>query len=485
MTTAPTFRDDMAEQLQRAPWVALSMLIHAVAIVIVLLIPTQSVIAQPKALTMLPPEEVIVIDELEPKEPDPVEPKEPDDPELKEIELTNEHQSVEAAEDFSEPMEEFTPQDYSHAVGFGPSRPLGPRGTGRAKLRKSNPPTVLAIESALDWLRRHQDEDGRWDADGFMKHDGEQPCDGPGSAVHDVGVTGLALLAFLGDGSDLRRGPHRDVVKKAVRWLRQQQDSETGLFGSTSSAAFIYDHAIAALAMVEAYGLSDAQILRDDAQRGLDYLASHRNPYGVWRYQPQDGDNDTSVTGWCLMAYKRGRVFGLTVEDRAFTACAGWFDEVTDASTGHCGYTRRGELSSRHPGDHAVRFPADNNESMTAVGLMSRFLLRQDPAQHPVMLAAADRVLRAPPRWDDHGSIDHYTWYYATYALYQLGGARWKSWSKKLTDAVVKTQRDDGTARGSWDPVGVWGEDGGRVYSTAILALTLEAYYRYTRVIVR
>ena len=29
---------------------------------------------------------------------------------------------------------------------------------------------------------------------------------------------------------------------------------------------------------------------------------------------------------------------------------------------------------------------------------------------------------------------------------------------------------------GSWDPKCAWGEDGGRVYSTAILVLTLEAY---------
>ena len=49
----------------------------------------------------------------------------------------------------------------------------------------------------------------------------------------------------------------------------------------------------------------------------------------------------------------------------------------------------------------------------------------------------------------------------------------------------MRTQRTDGPYVGSWDPVGVWGEDGGRVYATATLVLTLEAYYRYTRVLVR
>ena len=48
-----------------------------------------------------------------------------------------------------------------------------------------------------------------------------ESCDGAGNPVHDVGVTGLALLAFLGDGSTMRSGPYKDVVKKAVKWLRK------------------------------------------------------------------------------------------------------------------------------------------------------------------------------------------------------------------------------------------------------------------------
>ena len=65
-----------------------------------------------------------------------------------------------------------------------------------------------AVAEGHQWLAAHQDEDGKWDCDGFMKHDSadSEICDGPGNAVHDVGVTGLALLAFLGDGSTMRAG---------------------------------------------------------------------------------------------------------------------------------------------------------------------------------------------------------------------------------------------------------------------------------------
>jgi hypothetical protein len=186
------------------------------------------------------------------------------------------------------------------------------------------------------------------------------------------------------------------------------------------------------------------------------------------------------------MAYKSAQDFGLDVNGQAMERSAFWLDEMTDPVTGRCGYTARGEMSSREPGDHAARFPPQKGEALTAVALMCRFFLGQDPRQTPAMQQAADLLLKKPPVWrEDEGVIDHYYWYYGTYALYQMGGRHWHSWSKHLTRAVIKTQRSDGDYLGSWDPVGVWGDEGGRVYSTAMLVLTLEAYYRYTRVFVR
>ena len=344
--------------------------------------------------------------------------------------------------------------------------------------------TPGAIELGLEWLKVHQDPDGMWDADEFMKHcdESSEICKGAGSAVHDVGVTALALLAFLGDGSTMNTGPYRDVVKNAVRWLREQQ-GENGLYGTSASHDYIYDHTLAALAMIEAYGLSNSILLKRYAQGGLNYLESHRNPYSVWRYQPQDGQNDTSVTSWAVRAYKSAMDFGLEVNWTALKNASLWFDDVTNGN-GQAGYTQRGEPSSRHPGDHSKRFPSDRGEALTAAVLRSRFLLGQTPQKDQIMTTAADSILSKPPLWDENaGTIDHYYWYYATHALYRMGGARWTTWSGHLSGAVVDTQRMDGNFRGSWDPIGVWGEDGGRVYSTAMMLLTLQAYYRSTRLI--
>jgi hypothetical protein len=363
---------------------------------------------------------------------------------------------------------------------------FGGRSTGRKALVEGGAQrTARAIELGLEWLKRHQDDDGKWDADGFMKHDaGGAPTDGAGNPSHDVGVTGLALLAFLGDGNTMRSGPYRDVVKNAVRWLREQQDPSTGLFGTRASNEFVYDHAIATLAIVEAYGLSDYRLLRPTAQAAIDYLERHRNPYSVWRYQPRDGDNDMSVTGWCLMAYRSAQDFELDVNGQALKLAEAWIDEMTDPVSGRTGYAARGSVSSRRAGDHARRFPHDSGECMTAVALFSRFLLGQSPDRQSIMVPQADLILKKPPAWQkDPGRIDHDYWYHGTNAMYQMGGRWWDRWQKSLDDALVAPQRDDGNFRGSWDPAGVWGEDGGRVYSTALSCLTLEAYYRYARMV--
>ncbi|MBK8100804.1 MAG: terpene cyclase/mutase family protein [Planctomycetes bacterium] len=484
---AMSFPDLMAEQLRRAPWILLSALLHGTALLLLwALLPTHA-----KASPMAAAE--VQFANQPPLDQPPPPPEPPTVTETSEVTPTIADVDLPATDDAT-PAEStaFDPFDVdrelaSATVGIAGGPRFGPTGRGQ----RGGPggggtplPACKAIENGLQWLAAHQDDDGRWDADGFMKHDlAGEPCDGPGNPVHDVGVTGLALLAFLGDGSTLRTGPYKENVRRAVRWLREQQHADTGLFGSTSSHDFIYDHAIAAYAMCEAYGLSDSATIKRNAQAGIDYLERHRNPYAVWRYQPRDGDNDASVTGWCVMAYESAKDHGLLVNANALRLAATWIDEATGPD-GHCGYQRRGEPGSRHPGDHGTRFPVEKSEAMTAVGLFCRYFLGQDHRDSPVMVAAADRLLQRPPVWDPRaGTIDEYYWYYGTYALYQRGGEPWVRWSKHLHGAVVKTQLQDGNQKGSWDPIGAWGQDGGRVYSTAILTLTLEAHYRYTRLV--
>jgi hypothetical protein len=205
------------------------------------------------------------------------------------------------------------------------------RQPARAEPQVVVPPAAMTkmAANAVEWLVRHQDEDGKWDADGFMNHDKNGvPCDGPGNATYDVGVTGLALLTLLAEGNTVRAGPRRENVRLAVKWLQEQQQ-ENGLFGTNATTDFIYSHAIATYAMSEAYGLSDHRPIKAAVQKGIDYIQAARNPYGVWRYQPRDNDNDSSVTTWCLLALASANFFGLPVDEAASKAVSVWFDGVT------------------------------------------------------------------------------------------------------------------------------------------------------------
>ena len=500
-TEEPNFEQLLAAQLRHAPWLGLSLLAHGLVLTVIAMLPPpprpgERVLTSYVPLAQDLPE--TPAENQPPPEPRADEPQLPlpQPTELADQPATDGQEgSADAAaldpsafdsgRNDTGPVSAHAGTGWSTPLGLGGGAASGGGRPGRKGKAGGRAAENLAIHAGLRWLARHQDDDGKWDADEFMKHDREgQRCDGPGNAVHDVGLTGLALLAFLGDGHTLRSGTYQETVRKGVSWLKDQQQ-ENGLLGSNASHDFVYDHAIATLALCEACGLSAHKTLRPIVQRALGYLSAHKNPYGVWRYQPRDGDNDTSVTCWAVLAYKSAKDFHFAVDERVFADTLVWLDQMTDPATGRCGYSRRGEPSSRKPGAHATRFPPEKGEAMTGAALFCRVLLGQKPEQVACMRPAVQTLAAKPPRWVEDGSIDHYAWYYSTYALYQLGGKAWQDWSKALHEAVVKTQRQDGNFHGSWDPRCVWGEDGGRVYSTAMLVLTLEAYYRYARVLVR
>ena len=64
---------------------------------------------------------------------------------------------------------------------------------------------------------------------------------------------------------------------------------------------------------------------------------------------------------------------------------------------------------------------------------------------------------------------------------FRSDGSAWREWNEAMQEALLPTQVMGGCEDGSWDPIGEWGAAGGRCYSTAIGAMTLEVYYRFIR----
>jgi hypothetical protein len=386
-------------------------------------------------------------------------------------------------------------------IGIGPggggARRYGDRFGGmkdeRIRDNGGSDRTEKGVFAALRWLARHQNGDGSWSASGFSHACLDGRCSGTGESDYDTGVTSLSLLAFLGagytpmskhdkhmddpdySGPDLQFG---ETVKRGLQWLVAHQDPE-GCVGERGMK-YMYNHAVAALALSEAWGMWPAPIVHDPAQKAIDFLVASQNPGKGWRYSAKCGDNDTSVTGWAVMALKSAELSELAFPPAVYAGALAWLGEATDQS----GYYRVG-YNARDTGK--VYVPGKNelfadHPSMSAVAVMARIFMekKRQPALTAVNFLAADL-----PAWKP-GQVDFYYWYYASLALFQYDGptgAFWKKWNEPMKAALLPNQKTSGCERGSWDPsADRWGFEGGRVYASAINALTLEVYYRYANV---
>lgn len=361
--------------------------------------------------------------------------------------------------------------------------------------------TKEAIERGLCWLVRHQAKDGSWSVDRFSDFcAGDALCEGKGVAEYRVGVTALVALSLLGYGvlpgapmtaKDEVMGADAELgaaLQRALTCLCKGQQS-TGSFSGDAGSKEMYNHALATWAVTEAYAVTGQVELRAAAQKGLDYLVAVQTPFKAWRYTPKSSENDTSATGWCVMALYAGRLAGLPVPMSAFLGAKGFIEEATNPTSHETGYMRREDAGVKvvAPGkneDYA------NHPTHTAIALLVRLVV-DGPKQDPVLVqAVAARLAGDLPVWSpEKKTNDFYYWYYGTFALGQLGkGApqAGPAWAKAVAAALKPGQDRDKTrcSCGSWkgateQGLDRWGFEGGTVAATALAVLTLETPTRY------
>jgi hypothetical protein len=342
---------------------------------------------------------------------------------------------------------------------------VGGRRAAAAAARGGSLDTEQAVQGALGWLAAAQAADGRWSA---VQHGGgvERTVQGHDrhgvGAKSDHGVTGLALLAFLGAGHTHREGPHADVVARGLRFLVERQRADGSLAGDAEFFAALYCHGMATLAVGEACALTGDAALRPALDRAVRHTLAMQHPAtGGWRYAAGDR-GDTSQLGWQVMVLATARQAGLA---------AG-----LEPAEGRARVFLQSVSSGRAGGLAAYRLGERPSVAMTAEALVCRLLLGLS-VHDPAVKEALDSLAGAPP---DAAHPNAYTWYYATLASFHAGGAQWEVWNARLLAALLPLQRrGPGPLAGSWDPDPVWGGHGGRVYSTALSAMTLEVYYRH------
>lgn len=344
----------------------------------------------------------------------------------------------------------------------------GRQGPNRAKLVRREGGTVEseeAVERGLDWIVRHQRADGGWSLDTSGECE-QAACPLRPSMQSDTAATGLALLPLLGAGADhLTPGRYQDAVDNALDWLVAQQRADGDLYTGGAGNAHMYSHAIAAMALCEAYGITKDPKLRVPAEQAIQFiLASQNIQDGGWRYSPGQA-GDTSVLGWQVFALRSANLAGMTVPMRSVQGITSYLNAASADALG--------ATYAYQPGRRA-------NAVMTAEALVVRQILGW-PARHSGLNSGARQVALDMMQIRERNI---YYWYYGTQLLHNLKGPAWERWNPTVRDGLVKLQvRGTHCDRGSWDPVAPvadrWGRQAGRLFTTSLSVLTLEVYYRY------
>ncbi|HWE37873.1 MAG TPA: hypothetical protein VG406_14990 [Isosphaeraceae bacterium] len=365
---------------------------------------------------------------------------------------------------------------------------LDPNRSAKALRAGASPASEQAVERALDWLARHQDADGRWNAGVVRYHDGTPAAGDEDFTVHcppgevcfgpchyaeaDSAMTGLALLAFLGAGYTHLDGDHADTVQRGIDYLLLIQKPDGDLRGASRNVGN-YCHAMATLALCEAYALTADDRLRGPVERAIGFIARGRVADGRgWRYEPgYPYGGDTSILGWMVLSLKSAKVGGIDVPGATRDGALGWLDDVAKGEESGLASYRSARVERR--AEYLKVTP-----TMTAEAWVCRqFLGVGGPG--PASDEAAEYLLAHGPKREVYNL---YYWYYGTLAMFQHGGEPWARWNAQVRDGLVRRQRTSGHMAGSWDPDDSdYGKLGGRVYCTALAALTLEVYYRYLR----
>ncbi len=315
-----------------------------------------------------------------------------------------------------------------------------------------------AVERALNWIVRHQFEDGGWR---LQFHEG--PCEGrcgdEGQMESPNAATSLALLALMGAGYTSERGPYQNEISAGLDFLvaRMRNTSYGGSFREGERG--MYSQGLATMALSEAYAMTGDSILTAPIIKAIEYIEKAQHGRGGWRYEA-GYPGDMLVTGWQLMALKSAQQAGFKVDTEVLANVDRFVDslEVTQAGLYRYGPERNGA-----------------EPASTAVGMLMKMYLGQR-RDHPNLREGALYLSDMEP---SPGNI--YFNYYATMVLHHRRGRHWKKWNPKVRDFLIRQQVQRGHEEGSWhfeDRLGT-GRQGGRLYSTAMAAMTLEIYYRF------
>ncbi len=320
-----------------------------------------------------------------------------------------------------------------------------------------------AVDRGIEFLSRRQQSDGS-----FPTSSGGQP-----------GVTALCVMAMLARGHQPGKGPYGEQMERAIEFVLGYQDPTTGSLmgrrGGYSSTAGHYNHAIAGVMLGEVYGMTSSHLhnrIREAIPLALKYtraqqLQPKRNPdeRGGWRYlrEVTQNDADLSITVWMLMFLRSARNAEFEVPEEWITEAMNYVHRSFDSQERGFVYALSGDERYCSRG-------------MVGAGIVCLALAGEHG--DPTAKQAGDWILRSSfAEYNRSRYFEdryHYSAFYCSQAMFQLGGDYWHRFFPDFLDVMARNQAFDG----SWQAEAIRDGKFGNVYTTALSALALSTPYQ-------
>jgi hypothetical protein len=229
-----------------------------------------------------------------------------------------------------------------------------------------------AVAAGLKWVVRQQHADGHWSLDLSYGH-------------RDIAATALGLLPLVraghGPKSEGTRRSYAKHVEMGLKYLLSEQ-KEDGSFDD-----YLYSHALATIAIGEAYSRTGEVVYGRALQPAVDVIAKSQTAMGGWSYlaKARSGRGDMSNTGWQIQALIVGERAGARVPKEIWIKLSRYLDSV--ASPG---------------GRYGYAAPQPGSSAMTAAALLGRRYLGWE-TDHPDFVKAIAFLEAHPPNISREG----------------------------------------------------------------------------------
>src|SRR5512140_125089 len=305
-------------------------------------------------------------------------------------------------------------------------------------------PRDKALRKGLEYLRTRQKQDG-------------SVGDRYGTAL-----TSMAIMAHLAAGhppADKQYGPW---IRKSINYVLAKQNGD-GYFGE-SDGSRMYGHGVCTLMLAEALGMPRDDEMDENIRRALKravqvtvnaaLVKKAPEHAGGWRYAPDAGDSDLSLSGWQLMGLHATQQVGIPVPESVIYGAVEYTKRMV-GEDGKVGYQN----------------PHEDHPALRGLALLAFVIGHQEKL--PVVKKIAERIWADPIAWQ--GSHFYYRAYYDAVGISRALPDEWAKYLPKYEAVLLPHQKEDGSFDTSVDGEA---QDGGYVYTTsmAVMALAVQRH---------